>query len=240
MGAGQRGGQAGGLAAQDVRRHARQHHVVAAEPVGHPVSVSGKHRSAMAEHGALRGPGCTARIGDDIEVPIVEFDPGRNGLVLGQRLLVVKRLPVAETEAQAERDVGPGDDVRQPCVDDGRLRADIGQDVLHLGRLQAVVDRDHHESGLGAAEVHLPVAVARPGQDGHAVPVPQATGMQRGGEPAGPLVGLPPGQVGLGTAVGRVAWSCRGLAAHDLREMHPISLSSRHLPGQAPCRWHII
>jgi len=108
-------------------------------------------------------------------------------------------------------------DVRKPSVDDDRLRTDIGQDVLHLGSLQALVDWDYHEPCLGAAEVHLPVAVARLGQDRHAVPMPQAAGIQRSGEPAGPLIGLPPCQVDLGTAVGRVAWSRRRLAADDLR-----------------------
>jgi len=111
---------------------------------------------------------------------------------------------------------------------------------LHLGSLQAVVDRNHHEPRLGAAEVHLPVAVASLGQDRHPVTVPQAARVERRGEPGGALVGLLPGEVGLGAAVRGVGRPRHGLAAHDLREVHsgqashagittgPAPLASKH------------
>ncbi len=181
----------------------------------------------MGEHGPLRDPGRAARVGDDVEVVVAELGPGWHGLALGQRPLVVQRLPVTRPETEPERDVCLGDHGGEPGVDHDRRRRHVAQDVLHLGRLQAVVERYYHQTGLRAAEVHLPVAVARLGEDRHAVAVPQAARVQRGGEPAAAFVGLPPGEVGLGAAVGRVTRAGHRLAAHDLRQMHPVTLPSR-------------
>lgn len=83
-----------------------------------------------------------------------------------------------------------------------------------------MIDGHDDQPRLGAAEMDLPVAVTGLRENRDPVAVAQTSLVKRVGQPAGALVGVPPGEVRLATRVGRVSGSGDRLPPDDLREVH--------------------
>ncbi len=108
--------------------------------------------------------------------PVLVADQARNAAVGGQAVRIAQRHPLAHRGALGMHGLDDGQE-GQVKAHDAVFR--VVDDPRHLVGVQARVDRVQHAARAADAEVHLHVAVAVPGQRGHAVAGLQAQAVQR-------------------------------------------------------------